>query len=55
MIEGYLPREQPDIETCLERKDFMESYIVSVPDLPELEGIYCLTRTELQKKFAILI
>lgn len=54
LIEGYLPREQPSMEVCEERADFMADYLSTVPDLPEIGEIICGTEEEIQKAIDVL-
>lgn len=34
-IDGWMPREQPSYEVCLERLEFFENYAKTGLDLPE--------------------
>jgi len=40
-IDGYLPRTQPDMETCEMRREFMLDYFAENPEKHAVGGIYC--------------
>ena len=52
--DGFAPMEV-DAAQCEQRAQFAREYIPSVPDMPELYGVYCGTEQELKKRFDIEI
>lgn len=49
LIDGFMPREQPSIEVCEERAEFMQESLADMPDLPEVGKIVCGTKEDIQK------
>jgi len=47
-IDGYGPRIQPDITTCLSRAELLGNYIKIVPQLPQEKIVLCDTKKNIQ-------
>lgn len=54
MIDGWHPRQHPDMESCNIKKEFMEHYVVTTKGLPEVGEIYCGTQEQIQHQIRIL-
>ena len=54
LIDGYMPREQPSMEVCAERAEFMADYFATVPDLPEVGEIACGSEEEIQRRIDVM-
>lgn len=53
-VDGYQPREQPSMEVCENRAEFMADYLATVPGLPSVGKIVCGTEEEIRKAIAVL-
>jgi hypothetical protein len=50
IMDGYAPMEI-DADRCDSSVEFTTSYINSVPDIPELYGVFCDTEEEILQQF----
>lgn len=50
--DGFAPMEV-DAAQCEERVQYTRNYISSVPGMPELYGVYCGTKQELERRIDI--
>lgn len=42
VFHGMLPREQPDMETCIRRRDFLEGELPNYDKLPRVAAVGCV-------------
>jgi hypothetical protein len=54
IMDGMHPLAMSSPEICETRQAFLENYLRSVPDLPTVEGVYCITQQELAERITAL-
>jgi hypothetical protein len=53
IMDGYSPMEI-DLDRCASSIEFTTTYLNSVPDMPELYGVFCDTEEEIHREFNII-
>ena len=50
--DGFSPLEM-DVSTCAARREFALDYLARDPSVPDIFGVYCGTREEIQNRIDI--